>query len=249
MTRSARYWLLAALYAIPLALSAVVAPGVDDEVPNWVNAIAVVFWIANAIHAWTARPVVDAAWAAGRRPKFGSLNPRTAHGGRTRALLPSLRAVAWRPGALVAREKQQEKREHIVSAEPQTRGLRPAPLTSPTGPTRRRGLPLTVPPARAGYEPPATPVLGAERNPNVVAVLSIVTLGLYLIYWWYTVNREMRDFARTVQPTHPLASSQSRHVDPGGDARRVHHRAGVRHRALDRPPRLRGDEPVRPAAA
>ena len=52
-----------------------------------------------------------------------------------------------------------------------------------------------------------TPVLGVERDPTVVAVLSIVTLGLYLIYWWYTVNREMRDFARTVQPTHPLATS------------------------------------------
>ena len=52
-----------------------------------------------------------------------------------------------------------------------------------------------------------TPVLGTERSPNVVALLTIVTLGLYLIYWWYTVNREMRDFARTVQPTHPLAAS------------------------------------------
>jgi hypothetical protein len=57
------------------------------------------------------------------------------------------------------------------------------------------------------YAPPTTPVLGAERDPGVVALLTIVTLGLYLIYWWYTVNREMRDFARTVQPTHPLAAS------------------------------------------
>jgi hypothetical protein len=54
---------------------------------------------------------------------------------------------------------------------------------------------------------PTTPVLGTERSPNVVAVLTIVTLGLYLIYWWYTVNREMRDFARSAQPTHPLAAS------------------------------------------
>ena len=67
--------------------------------------------------------------------------------------------------------------------------------------------PFPVPPAAAGCAPPTTPVLGAERNPNVVAVLSIVTFGLYLIYWWYTVNREMRDFARSVQPTHPLAAS------------------------------------------
>ena len=63
LTRSPRYWLLAAVYAIPLALAIIVAPGVDDEVPDWLSAIVVVFWIVNAIHAWRARPVVDAAWA------------------------------------------------------------------------------------------------------------------------------------------------------------------------------------------
>ena len=63
VTRSARYWLLAALYAIPLALALIVAPGVDDEVPDWLSAVVVVFWVVNAIHAWRARPVVDAAWA------------------------------------------------------------------------------------------------------------------------------------------------------------------------------------------
>ena len=74
-----------------------------------------------------------------------------------------------------------------------------------TDPAPRPTSPVT--PASAGYAPPTMPVVGAERSPNVVALLSIVTLGLYLIYWWYTVNREMRDFARTVQPTHPLAAS------------------------------------------
>jgi hypothetical protein len=66
LTRSVRYWLLAALYAIPLALSAIVAPGVNDQIPMWVNAVAVGFWIVNAIHAWRARPIVDAAWARAR---------------------------------------------------------------------------------------------------------------------------------------------------------------------------------------
>src|SRR4051794_13297611 len=66
LTRSARYWLLAAVYAIPLALAAIVAPGVDDEIPAWVSAVAVVFWIVNAIHAWIARPVVNAAWVRAR---------------------------------------------------------------------------------------------------------------------------------------------------------------------------------------
>ena len=70
LTRSTRYWLLAAVYAIPLALASIVAPGANDEVPDWVSAIAVAFWIVNAIHAWTVRPVVNAAWARaqGRRP-------------------------------------------------------------------------------------------------------------------------------------------------------------------------------------
>jgi hypothetical protein len=95
------------------------------------------------------------------------------------------------------------------------------------------------PPSAAGTSHGVTtPVLGTERNPNVVAVLTIVTFGLYLIYWWYIVNREMRDFARTVQPTHPLAVTSPGTFDPGGDARRAHHRAGIRHRAFDRPPRL-----------
>ena len=66
LTRSARYWLLAAVYAIPLALAAIVAPGVDDEIPDWVSAVAVVFWIVNAIHVWTARPEVNAGWARAR---------------------------------------------------------------------------------------------------------------------------------------------------------------------------------------
>ncbi len=53
--------------------------------------------------------------------------------------------------------------------------------------------------------PTPQPMLGTERSPGIVALLSIVTIGLYLIYWWYSVNREMRDFARSVQPTHSLA--------------------------------------------
>ena len=77
VTRSVRYWLLAAVYAIPLALSAIVAPGVDEEIPNWVNAIAVAFWIVNAIHAWTARPVVDAAWARAKAAAQSSAHERT----------------------------------------------------------------------------------------------------------------------------------------------------------------------------
>jgi len=34
------------------------------------------------------------------------------------------------------------------------------------------------------------------RNPVVVATLSFVTLGIYGIFWWYYVNREMADYGR-----------------------------------------------------
>jgi hypothetical protein len=34
------------------------------------------------------------------------------------------------------------------------------------------------------------------RNPLGVVGLSIITLGIYYVYWWYFINREMRDFGR-----------------------------------------------------
>ncbi len=40
-------------------------------------------------------------------------------------------------------------------------------------------------------------VRGAEvkvRNPWAVALLPLVTLGVYHLVWWYRVNRELRDY-------------------------------------------------------
>ena len=34
------------------------------------------------------------------------------------------------------------------------------------------------------------------RNPLGVVGLSLITLGIYYIFWWYYINREMRDFGR-----------------------------------------------------
>ena len=34
------------------------------------------------------------------------------------------------------------------------------------------------------------------RNPLGVVGLSIITIGIYYIFWWYYMNREMRDFGR-----------------------------------------------------
>ena len=34
------------------------------------------------------------------------------------------------------------------------------------------------------------------RGPITVAVLSILTLGIYVLFWWYFINREMADYGR-----------------------------------------------------
>jgi hypothetical protein len=34
------------------------------------------------------------------------------------------------------------------------------------------------------------------RNPVVVAILTFVTVLIYLFFWWYFINREMADYGR-----------------------------------------------------
>jgi Domain of unknown function (DUF4234) len=56
------------------------------------------------------------------------------------------------------------------------------------------------------------------RNVVAVAVLSVVTLGIYLICWWYFVNREMADLGRT-RGTDELGDSPAKStlaLFPGG---------------------------------
>ena len=36
------------------------------------------------------------------------------------------------------------------------------------------------------------------RSPVAVAIFAIITLGIYLIFWWYYINREMADYGRTL---------------------------------------------------
>jgi hypothetical protein len=37
---------------------------------------------------------------------------------------------------------------------------------------------------------------GKIRNPVLVVVFSVITLGIYYVYWWYQINREMVDLGR-----------------------------------------------------
>jgi hypothetical protein len=34
------------------------------------------------------------------------------------------------------------------------------------------------------------------RNPIAVAIFAIITLGIYVLFWWYSANREMMDYGR-----------------------------------------------------
>jgi uncharacterized protein DUF4234 len=34
------------------------------------------------------------------------------------------------------------------------------------------------------------------RGPIAVAIFSIITLGIYLVFWWYYANRELADYGR-----------------------------------------------------
>ena len=63
LTRVARYWVLAVIYATPLVVAIASAPGTDDDLPGWASGLAAGFWVINAIHAWLARPAVDSDWA------------------------------------------------------------------------------------------------------------------------------------------------------------------------------------------
>lgn len=82
-------------------------------------------------------------------------------------------------------------------------GYRPDPAVPPMAPpVGQVPPPPPPPPAPAGVV-----AVGKERSPWAVAGLSIITFGLYLIFWWYFVNTEMKEFARARQVTHPLATS------------------------------------------
>jgi len=56
------------------------------------------------------------------------------------------------------------------------------------------------------------------RNPIVVAILAVVTLGIYVLYWWYSANREMVDYGHA-KATDALGDSPMKSllaVFPGG---------------------------------
>lgn len=67
------------------------------------------------------------------------------------------------------------------------------------------------------------PIAGAGasakvRSPVAVAILAVVTLGIYVLFWWYFVNRELADYGRA-KGTSELGDSPAKSVlalFPGG---------------------------------
>ena len=52
------------------------------------------------------------------------------------------------------------------------------------------------PPPASGHVQLAPGATAKIRGPIAVAIFSVITLGIYLIFWWYYVNKEMADYGR-----------------------------------------------------
>ena len=90
-------------------------------------------------------------------------------------------------------------------APPSDRGLllrRPEPPPDHARARRGPGLASERPSwARIGRMAEEVALAGTEaraklRNPLGVVGLSLITIGIYYFFWWYFINREMRDFGR-----------------------------------------------------
>ena len=52
-------------------------------------------------------------------------------------------------------------------------------------------------------------VVAKIRNPILVVVFSLITLGIYQVFWWYFTNREMADYGRA-RGTNELGDSPAK---------------------------------------
>ena len=68
-----------------------------------------------------------------------------------------------------------------------------------TSPSSQSAIPAgTAPPAPMNNQVQIGPGSVAKlRNPILVVIFTIITLGIYQIYWWYSANRELADYGRS----------------------------------------------------
>jgi hypothetical protein len=55
---------------------------------------------------------------------------------------------------------------------------------------------LAAPPLPGNQVQLAPGVVAKIRNPIAVVIFTIITLGIYQVFWWYYANREMADYGR-----------------------------------------------------
>ena len=53
-----------------------------------------------------------------------------------------------------------------------------------------------APPQTGNYVQLAPGVVAKIRNPIAVVIFTIITLGIYQVFWWYFTNREMAEYGR-----------------------------------------------------
>jgi hypothetical protein len=68
----------------------------------------------------------------------------------------------------------------------------------------------TAPPAHTDNHVQLAPgVVAKIRNPILVVVFTIITLGIYQVFWWYFANREMAEYGRA-RGTNELGDNPTR---------------------------------------
>ena len=63
--------------------------------------------------------------------------------------------------------------------------------SSPDPPTA-----MGAPPVSGQHVQLAPGAIAKVRNPILVVIFTLITLGIYQIFWWYFANREMADYGR-----------------------------------------------------
>ena len=94
---------------------------------------------------------------------------------------------SWRGSADLNQTVMDERSQPSGGFAPQPGGFAP-PEAAPPVPVygwQQQGM---QPPPRYGLLS-----VGERREPVLVAVLTIVTCGLYMLYWWYAVSKETKD--------------------------------------------------------
>src|SRR5918994_5629369 len=68
---------------------------------------------------------------------------------------------------------------------------------------------ISAPPVAGNYVQLAPGAVAKIRNPILVVVFTILTLGIYQVFWWYFTNRELADYGRA-RGTNELGDSPTK---------------------------------------